>query len=125
MGWKDWSYWLKGGIIANIIAAVIWGVFAIAINSGVDLGLPGWISLPVLIISYPFMMVPMLLYFVFLYGVFSSFCKFEATMWFAKATCPTHINIIAGILVVVLSIAIYFAAGAFIGFMVGRIRGKN
>lgn len=52
MGWKDWPYWLKGGII-GVILLLILSLFAVATPKS-DMG--NVFSWAIILIAFPFML---------------------------------------------------------------------
>ena len=100
MGWKNWSYWLKGGIIGLVIFLIITVLFQLLTSS---------ISVvPTRSNLFVYFLMP---------GIIS------ALMWCgdcqAKGGEPIMIS-----MMVVISIITYFLIGAIIGYIYGKIKNK-
>ncbi|MBS3114557.1 hypothetical protein J4448_05640 [Candidatus Woesearchaeota archaeon] len=102
MGWKDWPYWLKGGVIAvGIIILVI--VFLVPFGESDLLGVGSVHSSG----GGPYWMLP------FLPG-------FILVLIFNPSTKPLGYFLFYGT-----PLILYFLIGAVIGWIVGKIKSKN
>lgn len=101
MGWKDWSYWLKGGIVSLLIVLILFIVAGVIniISPGGEWG--GW---SIVLGFLYFASLP-------LYWIFGIQRPEGIIYWI--------INFI------VLPIIFYFIIGAIIGFIIGKIKNRK
>jgi len=100
MSWKDWPYWLKGGIIA---AAIYWIVVLLFIIAGPK----GWSGLGMAQVLM-LMLMP--------------------SSWFTLGPLEgflEQVPVVAFLFVILLQTAIYFVVGVLIGLIIGKIKSKK
>lgn len=114
MFYKNWPYWLKGGLLGIIAMAVLIIIL-------IPFGRSGW-----------FITTPIYYYdWVFLPGIIVGFWLPDLTLFikFWGFKTPYEINtysiILARTIVVVISVFIYFISGAIIGLIYGKIKNKK
>ena len=109
MGWKNWSYWIRGGIIGDLI-----GIILIILYS--TLGRINQITYLIFILAIGITSIPLKplisIFNIKLFGAIES--SFAIGL-------PGNIRI-EGIIIL---ITYYFFIGAFIGWLVGKIKSKN
>jgi TRAP-type C4-dicarboxylate transport system permease small subunit len=115
IGWKNWPYWLKGGIILSGISLIAsLGIMLIIFASEQGLEYIGsFIATPI-----------------FFFALFFSF--FTATYWFGTAmgVANSGTGWPSGWILVVLflsffSVVVYFIIGAIIGWVYGKIKNRK
>lgn len=99
MGWKDWSYWLKGGVIALIIQILFF-----LIDSLNGSFLDTRISLPLIII------------WILMGSLNLSFGCYNKGV-ITLSNCTSYI-----IVSFILNLLLYFLVGALIGWIIGKVR---
>lgn len=106
MGWKNWSYWLKGGIVAVIISIILLIIpFLLFLFITVD-GYIGTIFFYIYFISLRISIFPAFL------------------MRFVQgASDSSAINVT--MLIVIISLITWFVIGAIIGWIYGKIKLKR
>ena len=97
MGWKNWPYWLKGGIIATLIYIIVSVYTLPQLNLPTPLGIKQLLGL----ILFPSYLV---------YFIIGAFIRVTSTTI---------------ILIDIISIPLYFIIGAIIGLIYGKIKKKN
>ncbi|MEK6893160.1 MAG: hypothetical protein AABX07_03060 [Nanoarchaeota archaeon] len=111
MGWKDWSYWLKGGSIFSVIYIICLIIFLSLVYNEDSAGI---INIP-----FPFIGI-LLLKFISLVGLIAIFPAIVFVI-FAGLFDNTLYVLIGGIL----NVFIYFVWGAIAGIIYGKIKNKK
>ena len=96
MAWKDWSYWLKGGVILGIIAIVVEVIDLVAGK---------------IFCSDPFA------------GNGASLCLFPTRV--IELPIVMMIGIQNNLIILITSIVIWFLIGTIIGWIYGKIKGRS
>lgn len=108
MGWKNWPYWLRGGIIGGVIG-IIWFVFHfMGMNFGPGEG--GYLNW----VYYTFGVISGLLGSILGFFIFPIALLFGE--YFSDATATPFL---------IISVIYLFLIGALIGFIIGKIKSRN
>ena len=103
MGWREWPYWLKGGLIGLVIAISLFTLSFLSEcrNLGVSVNCPFWLFF-ILVLPY------------FLISLMIAAISFKLGL-----TIPT------GIILGFIGYSIYILIGAFIGWIYGKIKQRK
>ncbi|KKU78193.1 MAG: hypothetical protein UY03_C0002G0019 [Parcubacteria group bacterium GW2011_GWA2_47_64] len=99
MNWKNWPYWLRGGVIGGGVTLVFIALFYTCV----------WTTTPGGFICLPLLFVSPILPFAILFDELNPTLQYQLPF----------------ILVPIVSIVSWFIASSFIGFLVGHIKSKK
>jgi hypothetical protein len=122
MGWKDLSYWLKGGIIAIIVQIIFVLLFflitaTISFDSG--LGELGGVFIT------PIFMLFTIIVFVIDTAIGRLFKCPYVSGWPGFYECSPYLDSLKMSISIILFILIFFLVGALIGLLVGKIKSRD
>ena len=113
MGWKEWPYWLKGGIIVTIFGLIMIGLLFFQ-SSDNEYSLMNKLLKPVQIVGEP---ISDFFFFIF--------CDTSGDCMEGPCTvCNGVGGEISEVLTVLSILAIYFLIGALIGFILYKVKSK-
>ena len=107
MGWRDWPYWIKGGILLIIYGLLTLPLALIVRAFWSEGGKQGILKL----IVFPFIIA-------------NSLVEYIAEKYFCGYSCNQDTLFILGS-AILLSLIIYFVIGAIIGLIYSKVKKKN